>query len=84
MSSNQWRVCDPRRPDNDAQHLLGFIEITKDLEFEVMSLIRGFEWFTYPTLLEASVHFARAAQHESSTDRGGPVFSDAVSIPMVE
>lgn len=84
MSLNRWRVCDSSRPDNDKRHLLGFIEFTKELEFEVMSLIRGFEWFTYPTLAEANAHFDHPPQPDDRVDSDADAFFDAVSTPVVE
>ncbi len=83
MSASQWRVCDPRLPGDDPHHLLGFIEITKSLEFEAMSLIRGFEWFTYSTLAEATTHFANAMHEGSQSDPESHVFSHAATTQLV-
>lgn len=74
LAHTQWRVCDSRWPERDPQHLLGFIELTNDAEFEVMSLAHGFEWFTYVTLDEATAHFLEV------THEGAPVSADAHAL----
>jgi hypothetical protein len=84
LSTTQWRVCDDRFPDNDTQRVLGFIEITKKSEFEVMSLVNGFEWFTYPTLAEAIAHFAHARSTNARLDSELDADFDAVTTPLVE
>lgn len=84
LSTTQWRVCDDRFPERDTQRVLGFIEITKKSEFEVMSLIHGFEWFTYPTLDKAIAHFGHAAAVDAHLDSGHHADFDAVRTPLVE
>lgn len=83
LGSAQWRVCDGRLPEHDTHRLLGFIEVTKQLDFEVMSLVDGFEWFIYPTLAEATAHFAHAGAGVRIDEPIRPTF-DAVLAPLVE
>lgn len=84
MSPGQWKVCNPRLAGSDPRHLLGFIEVTKSLEFEVMSLVQGFEWFTYSTLAQASEHFVHTIPEGGQMTRESSVFFDAVTTPMDE
>jgi hypothetical protein len=56
LSVTQWRVCDMRWFDHDARGLRGYIEKKGDI-FEAMQLGRGFEWFSFPSLEEATTHF---------------------------
>jgi hypothetical protein len=70
LSVSQWRICDTRWPEGDSRQLLGFIETTKDGDFEVMSLVHGFEWYTYASLADAIAHFAYVRR---TGDNAGPL-----------
>lgn len=84
LASTQWRVCDGRLSTRDSHRVLGFIEVTKGLEFEVMSLVDGFEWFTYPTLADATAHFAHARPSDARSNRTFHSAFEAVEVPLVE
>lgn len=58
LSSSQWKICDRRWPEHDARNLIGFVEKDEGL-FEVVEVDRGLERFSFPTLAEATAHFAR-------------------------
>lgn len=84
LTPSQWRVCDNRLPADDANRLLGFIEVTKQLEFEVMSIVDGFEWFTYPTLAEATAHFAQKRWRTTRVEATRDSASEIATMPLIE
>lgn len=84
LAHSQWRVCDGRWAEHDPQHLLGFIELTEDSEFEVMSLARGFEWFTYPTFDEASAHFICVMHDAAPVSADSHVVFSAATTRLLE
>jgi hypothetical protein len=54
-----WRVRDSRLPADDLRGLLGFIEKKEkdEVAFEVLTLRRGFEWFSFASFQEAVQDF---------------------------
>lgn len=59
LPDGKWRVRDKRLHADDLRGLLGFIEKieTEDTYFEVMTLRRGFEWFSFASFQEAVQDF---------------------------
>jgi hypothetical protein len=59
LSPAAWRVRDTRFSEHDARALIGFVE-RKGEVYEVMQLGSGFQWFRYPSLAQAVMHFRQA------------------------
>ena len=59
LPDGKWRVRDRRVPVDDLRGLLGFIEKieNQDTYFEVMTLRRSFEWFSFASFQEAVQDF---------------------------
>ncbi len=59
LPGGKWRVRDSRVPAEDLRGLLGFIEKIEKEEtsFEVLTLRRGFEWFSFATFHDAVQDF---------------------------
>lgn len=59
LPGDKWRVRDHRVLADDLGGLLGFIEKIEKEEtsFEVLTLRRGFEWFSFATFQEAVEDF---------------------------
>jgi hypothetical protein len=66
-----WRACDSRVRADDPHRLLGFIEERDSGVFEVMQLGRGFHWFTFSSLEEASVYLLQTAQNATAERMAG-------------
>jgi hypothetical protein len=63
LPDGKWCVRDRRVPVDDLRGLLGFIEKigNEDTYFEVMTLRRGFEWFSFDSFQEAVQDFLEPA-----------------------
>ena len=59
LPGSKWCVRDSRVPADDVKGLLGFIEKKEKehVRFEVLTLRRGFEWFSFATFQEAVQDF---------------------------
>jgi hypothetical protein len=66
-----WRACDSRVRADDPHRLLGFIEERDSGVFEVMQLGRGFHWFTFSSLGEASEYLLRTARDATAERMAG-------------
>lgn len=67
LPDGKWRVRDRRVPVDDLRGLLGFIEKieNEDTYFEVMTLRRGFEWFSFASFQEAVQDFLEPSPRRS-------------------
>ncbi|MFF1879750.1 hypothetical protein [Leifsonia sp. NPDC058230] len=71
LSAGVWRVSDTRFAEDDAQSLVGFIEL-RESKVEVMLIGHGFTWSVFSTLSDAVVFMRTAGEVLSDARSHGP------------